>query len=127
GPLIPRLIDEIPALAVAACYAQGETVIRDAAELRVKESDRLAALAQELGALGAHIHELPDGLIIRGRPLHGGEVSSHGDHRLAMALAVGALAARGPVTIAGAECVNISFPDFFSHLPGTIRFSLTDA
>ncbi|MDK2882812.1 MAG: 3-phosphoshikimate 1-carboxyvinyltransferase [Bacillota bacterium] len=119
GPLIPRLIDEIPALAVAACYAQGETVIRDAAELRVKESDRLAALARELGALGAQIHELPDGLIIRGRPLHGGEVSSHGDHRLAMALAVGALAASGPVTIAGAECVNVSFPDFFSHLPGT--------
>lgn len=122
GPLIPRLIDEIPALAVAACYAQGETVIRDAAELRVKESDRLAALAQELGALGAHIHELPDGLIIRGRPLGGGEVSSHGDHRLAMALAVGALAASGPVTIAGAECVNVSFPDFFTHLPGAISF-----
>lgn len=122
GPLIPRLIDEIPALAVAACYAQGETVIRDSAELRVKESDRLAALARELGILGADIRELPDGLIIRGRPLRGGEVSSHGDHRLAMALAVGALAASGPVTIAGAECVNVSFPGFFNHLPGAIRF-----
>jgi 3-phosphoshikimate 1-carboxyvinyltransferase len=121
GPLIPRLIDEIPALAVAACYAQGETVIRDAAELRVKESDRLAALARELGALGADIRELPDGLIIRGRPLHGGEVKSHGDHRLAMALAVAALAARGPVTIAGADCVSISFPTFFSQVPGTRR------
>ncbi|MDI3522570.1 MAG: 3-phosphoshikimate 1-carboxyvinyltransferase [Bacillota bacterium] len=121
GQLIPRLIDEIPALAVAACYAQGETVIRDAAELRVKESDRLAALARELGALGADIRELPDGLIIRGRLLHGGEVKSHGDHRLAMALAVAALAARGPVTIAGADCVSISFPTFFSQVPATRR------
>ncbi|MDN5347646.1 MAG: 3-phosphoshikimate 1-carboxyvinyltransferase [Clostridia bacterium] len=116
GEIIPRLIDEIPVLAVAAAVAEGETVIRDAAELRVKESDRIAALTRELRRLGAHIEPLPDGMIIRGGELHGAEVDSHGDHRLAMALAVAGLVARGETVVRGAECIAISYPDFCRDL-----------
>jgi 3-phosphoshikimate 1-carboxyvinyltransferase len=113
GALIPRLIDEIPILAVAAACAEGETEIRDAGELRVKESDRLAALAGELGRLGADVLERPDGLRIRGgRPLTGATCSSRGDHRIAMALAVAALVARGETRLADCACVRTSFPDF---------------
>jgi 3-phosphoshikimate 1-carboxyvinyltransferase len=113
GPLIPRAIDELPVLAVAACLADGETVIRDAAELRVKESDRVAVLVRELGRLGAQIEPRPDGLAIAGgRRLHGGRVQSGGDHRIAMALAVAALCADGPVTIEDSACIETSFPGF---------------
>lgn len=117
GALIPRLIDEIPILAVAAASAEGETEIRDAGELRVKESDRIAAIASELGRLGADLTERPDGLAIRGgHPLAGAPCSSRGDHRVAMALAVAALVARGETRIADTACVRTSFPGFFSLL-----------
>lgn len=117
GALIPRLIDEIPVLTVAAACAKGTTVVRDAAELKYKESDRLRTMALELSRLGAEIEELPDGLIIRGsRPLRGAVVESHGDHRVAMALAVAGLAAEGETTVVGAEAIKVSFPDFVAVL-----------
>jgi 3-phosphoshikimate 1-carboxyvinyltransferase len=117
GDLIPRLVDEIPILAVAAIFAQGTTVIKDAAELRVKESDRLAAVATQLNRMGAKINELPDGLEITGEtPLVGAEVESYGDHRIAMSLAIAALNAKGTTTILGAEAAAISYPEFVSTL-----------
>jgi 3-phosphoshikimate 1-carboxyvinyltransferase len=113
GPMIPRAIDELPVIAVAAALAEGETVIQDAAELRVKESDRIAALARGLGALGAKVEPRPDGLVIEGVPrLHGGRVSSGGDHRIAMAMAVAALRADGQVEIDDPACIQTSFPAF---------------
>ncbi len=122
GDLIPRAIDEIPVIAVAACLAEGETVIRDAAELRVKESDRIAALARELGRLGATIEPRPDGLaIIGGKRLHGGRAASGGDHRIAMALAVAGLCADGPVTIGDPDCIQTSFPEFETVLRRATR------
>lgn len=114
---VPSLIDELPVLAVAACAARGVTRVRGAAELRVKESDRLAAVAEELRRLGARITELPDGWVIEGPcRLRGGTVSSRGDHRLAMAWAVAGLAADAPVQVTGAEAVAVSYPGFFAHL-----------
>ena len=114
GELVPLLIDEIPVLAALAAAAEGTTTIRDAAELRVKESDRIKALATGLRKMGACVEELPDGLIITGgRRLIGAQVDSCGDHRIAMALAVAAQRAEGPTQIAGAECVDISFPNFW--------------
>lgn len=113
GALIPRLIDEIPILAVAAAAAEGETEIRDAGELRVKESDRIAAVAAELARLGVDVAERPDGLRIRGgRPFAGAPCSSRGDHRVAMALAVAALVARGETRVGDTACIGTSFPDF---------------
>jgi 3-phosphoshikimate 1-carboxyvinyltransferase len=113
GELIPRLIDEIPVLAVAACLAEGSTRIRDAAELRVKESDRIAAVALELGKMGARITERPDGLeITGGARLTGARVRSGGDHRMAMALAVAGLVADGPTLIEDTACIATSFPGF---------------
>ncbi len=113
GSLIPRLIDEIPILAVAAVFAQGTTVIRDAAELRVKESDRISAMATQLNRLGAKVTELPDGLEITGNTsLTGTEVDSYGDHRIAMSLAIAALNAAGSTQIGQAEAAAISYPDF---------------
>lgn len=117
GALIPRLIDEVPVLAVAAAYATGQTVIRDAAELRAKETDRIAAVAGELTHLGAHVTPTEDGLIIAGGGrLRGAPVASYGDHRMAMALAVAALAAEGETQIAQADCVAVSYPDFWADL-----------
>ncbi len=113
GDLIPRLIDEIPVLAVAAVFAQGTTVIRDAAELRVKESDRIAVIAQQLTNMGARVTELPDGLeITGGTPLSGTTVESHGDHRIAMSLAIAALNAAGQTSLQGGEAATVSYPDF---------------
>lgn len=113
GTLIPRLIDEIPILAVAAAYAQGTTVIRDAAELKVKESNRIAAVAAELRKFGVMIEELPDGLVIQGgTPLTGASCRSYGDHRIAMAMAVAGLSARSQTIIEDAGCVDVSFPGF---------------
>jgi 3-phosphoshikimate 1-carboxyvinyltransferase len=117
GDMIPRLIDEIPILAVAACFAEGETQIRDAAELRVKETDRIATLCRELRAMGALIEELPDGMVIQGMGrLEAARVRSHNDHRVAMSLAIAGLAAEGETVIDGFSCVGTSFPDFEKHL-----------
>ena len=114
GALLPRLIDEIPLIAVLATQAVGETLVRDAAELRVKESDRLHAISTELSKMGAQIECLPDGLRVQGpTPLHGAEVYSYGDHRIAMALAIAGLVAQaGETLIHDVECVQTSFPDF---------------
>jgi len=115
--LVPSLIDEIPALAVAGAHAEGALSVTGARELRVKESDRIAALAEGLARLGADVEELDDGFVVRGgRPLRGARVRSHGDHRIAMALAVAALTASGETEIEGSECVSVSFPDFFQLL-----------
>jgi 3-phosphoshikimate 1-carboxyvinyltransferase len=117
GTLIPRLIDEIPALAVAASLAEGETVIRDAGELRAKESDRIRTTVQELRRLGARIDERADGMVIQGvGSLRGGTCGSHGDHRLAMALAVAGLLADGETIVKGAEAASVSYPSFWDTL-----------
>ena len=117
GEIIPRLIDEIPILAVAAIFAQGPTHIRDAAELRVKESDRLAVIAQQLSKMGAIVTEYPDGLdITGGQPLHGAELDSYTDHRIAMSLAIAALRATGQTHIDRAEAASISYPNFVATL-----------
>jgi 3-phosphoshikimate 1-carboxyvinyltransferase len=122
GELIPRIIDEIPVLAVVACCAEGVTVIRDAAELRVKESDRIATIASELSKFGAKIGVLPDGLAIEGgASLRGAEVDSHGDHRIAMAMAVAGLVASGETVVRGTECVATSFPGFAADLAELAR------
>jgi len=114
---VPGLVDEVPALAVAATAAGGTFRLTGAAELRVKESDRLAALAEGLGRMGARVSELPDGLVIEGGlPLASAAVRAHDDHRIAMALAIAGLVARGATTIEGAECVAVSFPGFFDVL-----------
>ena len=117
GAEIPNVIDEIPVLAVAAALAKGTTVIKDAAELRVKESDRLAVVAHHLKAMGADVEELPDGMVIRGgHPLHGAHLESHGDHRIAMAFAIAGLFATGETVITGTECVETSYPGFAGQL-----------
>jgi len=117
GALIPNLIDELPALAIAASIAQGVTVVKNAAELRVKESDRISAIVNLLRGMGVDTTEQEDGYIIRGgQPLKGTEYDSQGDHRMAMAAAIAALVAEGNVTIKTAECVKISFPGFFDVL-----------
>jgi 3-phosphoshikimate 1-carboxyvinyltransferase len=117
GDIIPRLIDEIPVLAVAGCVAKGKTVIKDAEELRVKESDRIATVAGELSRLGAKIEPLPDGIVIYGgRPLVGTEVDSHLDHRLAMSLAIAGLVAKGETTIDHAQAAQVSYPAFWQTL-----------
>jgi len=113
GPLVVRMIDEFPAFAIAAAFAEGETRVSQAGELRYKESDRIAALCTELASLGANVAETADGFIIQGKRLAGGEqVASHGDHRLAMALAVAGLACQQPVTVLGAGIITESFPAF---------------
>ena len=121
GDIIPRLIDEIPILAVAAAFADGTTVIKDAAELRVKESDRLAVMATELGKMGANITELEDGLeIVGGNSLRGAEVDSFNDHRIAMSLAIAALNATGETIIHRAEAASISYPNFVTTLTAVL-------
>jgi 3-phosphoshikimate 1-carboxyvinyltransferase len=113
GALIPRLIDEIPVIAVAAAFAEGTTVIRDAAELRVKESDRIATMAAELRKLGAEVRERPDGMEIEGsRRLSGALCDSHGDHRIAMSLAVAGLGAEGETVVRDTSWIETSFPGF---------------
>jgi 3-phosphoshikimate 1-carboxyvinyltransferase len=117
GDLIPRLIDEVPILAVAALFARGTTIIQDAAELRVKESDRIAVMAQQLSRLGAQVTERPDGLEISGgQRLTGAIVDSDTDHRIAMSLAIAALCARGATQIQRAEAAAVSYPTFFETL-----------
>lgn len=117
GTMIARLIDEIPILAVVATQAEGRTVIRDAAELKVKETNRIATVASELRKLGASVEETPDGLIIDGpTPLRGALLDSHGDHRIGMAMAIAGLAADGEVRVKGAEAIAVSFPHFAETL-----------
>lgn len=118
GDIIPRLIDEIPVLAVAMAMARGESVVADAGELRVKESDRIAAVCNELAKLGVLIEEKEDGFVIQGQrgDLQGALVDSRGDHRIAMSLAVAALRARGETHIANSRVVDISFPNFWMLL-----------
>jgi 3-phosphoshikimate 1-carboxyvinyltransferase len=119
GDMVPLIIDELPVLAVAACFASGTTNVRDAQELRVKESDRISTTVKELSALGARIEERPDGMAIEGTGrLTGSAVQSHGDHRLAMALAVAGLVAEGDTVVEGAEAVDVSYPQFWEHLQG---------
>ena len=114
GDLVSRAIDELPAVAVAACFAEGETVITGAGELRVKESDRISAMAGELRALGADVEELSDGMAINGaEDVRGGRCRSLGDHRVCMSLAVAATRAREETVVEGAECAAVSFPGFF--------------
>ncbi len=115
GESVSRAIDELPVISVAACFAEGETVISGAGELRVKETDRISAMTGELSKLGADIKETPDGMIINGtEELRGARCESRGDHRVAMSLAVAATRARGETVIGDSGCVSISFPEFFS-------------
>ena len=117
GDMIPRILDEVPILAVAACFASGETVIRDAAELRVKESDRIATTVEELSRLGADIEAREDGMVIRGTGgLTGAVCHSHGDHRLAMAMAVCGLVADGEIEVHGASDASVSYPSFWEDI-----------
>ena len=119
GSVIPRLIDEIPILAIAATCAEGTTVIEDAEELRVKESDRIVAMVKELTKLGANITERPDGMeIVGGKALNGTELESYDDHRIAMSLAIAALVAKGKTSINRAESAAISYPSFIPTLQG---------
>src|SRR5882757_4551766 len=119
GDLVPLLIDELPMLAALGPYTEQGIEIRDAGELRVKESDRIAALAENLKRMGAKVEERPDGLRVEGRSagkLHGAEINPRGDHRIAMAFAVAGLAAQGETKILDAECAGVSYPSFFSEL-----------
>jgi len=126
GDLVPRMIDEFPLLALVATQAEGETRVRDAAELRVKETDRIATVVNGLRALGAHIDERADGFVVEGpTPLDGALVDAAGDHRLAMMLAISGLIAREQTTISSAECIGDSYPGFERTLeqlaPGAAR------
>ena len=119
GARIAQLIDELPMLAALGPYTEQGVEIRDATELRVKESDRIAVVAENLRRMGAHVEERPDGLRVEGRSvgaLHGAEIDPHGDHRIAMAFAVAALGAQGATQIRDAECAAVSYPDFFTVL-----------
>ena len=117
GAVIPSLIDEIPILAVMAAFAEGTTVIRDAAELKVKETNRIQTVTENLLAMGAEIIPTEDGMIIHGTgALKGTQIQSHLDHRIAMAFSVAALAAEGTTTILDSQCVDISYPGFFAQL-----------
>lgn len=117
GTIIPTLIDELPVIAIMAAYAEGTTVIADASELKVKESNRIDVMVDNLTAMGADITGTDDGMIIKGgSPLHGALIHSMDDHRIAMSFAVASLLAEGAVTIEGGECVNISYPGFYRDL-----------
>ena len=117
GSIIPALIDELPMLAVLACFAEGTTIIRDAQELKVKESNRIDVMVQNLTAMGARIQGTEDGMIIEGGvPLHGAVIDSRLDHRIAMSFAIAGLASDGTTQILGSDCVNISYPGFYADL-----------
>lgn len=117
GSVIPRLIDEIPVIAILACFAEGTTIIKDAQELKVKESNRIDVMVKNLAAMGADIEATDDGMIIHGgTPLHGAVIDSKLDHRIAMSFAVAGINAEGETEITGGECVTISYPDFYHDL-----------
>lgn len=122
GDIIGRLIDEIPIIVVAAALADGKTVIKDARELRHKETDRIKAMTMELNKMGAKIEELPDGMIINGvKSLKPAKLNSYGDHRIAMALSIAALCTNGKSAIEGFQSVNISYPSFYKTLDNLIE------
>lgn len=124
GSVIPRLIDEIPIIAVAACFAEGTTVIKDASELKVKESNRLDVMVTELTKMGADITATEDGMIIKGKStgkLHGAVIDSRDDHRIAMSFAIAGLLSEGTTTIQRADCVNISYPTFYEDLKKLVK------
>lgn len=117
GAVIPKLIDELPIIAILACFADGTTIIKDAQELKVKESNRIDVMVQNLSAMGADIEATEDGMIIRGgKALHGAVIDSKLDHRIAMSFAIAGMNAEGTTEIQGAECVNISYPNFYQDL-----------
>lgn len=117
GSLIPTLIDEIPIIAIMACFAEGTTIISDAAELKVKESNRIDVMVKNLTLMGADVTATDDGMIIKGgKPLSGATIDSKADHRIAMSFAIADLLCEEEVTILGKECVNISYPEFFTDL-----------
>lgn len=117
GSIIPTLIDEIPMIAVMAAFAEGTTVIRDAAELKVKESDRIAVVTEGLRRMGANIQPTEDGMVIHGgKPLQGAKINSYLDHRIAMSFAVAGTICDGTMDIVGGDCVNISYPEFYRDL-----------
>ncbi|CAN5656348.1 3-phosphoshikimate 1-carboxyvinyltransferase [soil metagenome] len=120
GPMVANLIDEIPILAVLATQIEGGLEFRDAAELRVKETDRISGVAENLRRMGADVREFPDGLRVERSEVHGAAVNSFGDHRIAMAFAVAGLFAEGETQIDGHECVNVSFPGFFEELESIV-------
>jgi 3-phosphoshikimate 1-carboxyvinyltransferase len=122
GALIPRLIDELPVIAVLAAHAQGTTTITDAQELRVKESDRIQSITEALDAMGAAVTPTDDGMVIEGgKQLSGATIQTHKDHRIAMAFAVASLIANGETTLVDSECINISYPNFYRDLAGLLR------
>ncbi|MEH7437214.1 3-phosphoshikimate 1-carboxyvinyltransferase [Neobacillus drentensis] len=122
GDLIPKLIDEIPIIALMATQAEGDTIIKDAEELKVKETNRIDTVVQELKKLGASIEATEDGMVIHGKSkLHGGVVSSHGDHRIGMMLAVAALLSKEEVLLEKPEAISVSYPNFFEHLNNLIQ------
>ncbi|MEQ2412918.1 3-phosphoshikimate 1-carboxyvinyltransferase [Blautia acetigignens] len=117
GEIIPTLIDEIPMIAVMAAFAEGTTIIKDAKELKVKESDRILVMAENLSCMGADITPTDDGMIIHGgKPLHGAVIDSYLDHRVAMSFAIAGLLCDGPLSIKGGDCVKISYPEFYEDL-----------
>jgi 3-phosphoshikimate 1-carboxyvinyltransferase len=121
---IPNLIDEIPVIAVAAAPAEGDTHIRNARELRVKETDRITTTVENLRKMGADVEEFEDGMTIHGgKPLKGAEIDSHGDHRIAMAFAIAGLFAEGETVIHHTDCINTSYPGFAHHLAAVLRES----
>lgn len=122
GDIIPKLIDEIPIIALLATQAHGKTIIKDAEELKVKETNRIDAVVDELKKLGANISATEDGMIIEGpTPLHGANLRTYGDHRIGMMAAIASLITSGPVTIDNAECISVSYPNFFEQLNSVIR------
>ena len=117
GSIIPTLIDELPIIAILACFAKGQTVIKDAAELKVKESNRIDVMVHNLSLMGADVTATEDGMIINGgNPIHGSSIDSKLDHRIAMSFAIASLVSEGTTEILGAECVNISYPNFYEDL-----------
>ena len=117
GEEIPTLIDELPVIALLATQAEGETVIKDAQELRVKESDRIKSTVLNLKSIGAKAEELPDGMVIKGKtPLKGGKVDSFGDHRIAMTFITASLISESPIEVSDVECIKTSYPNFFEDL-----------
>ena len=124
GEIIPTLIDEIPVIAVMAAFAEGTTIIRDAKELRVKESDRIAAITENLSAMGGSITATEDGMVIEGgRPLHNANIHTFQDHRIAMAFTVAGLNAAGEMILDDRDCVTISYPSFFTDIESLTKYN----
>ncbi|MDE5780017.1 MAG: 3-phosphoshikimate 1-carboxyvinyltransferase [Lachnospiraceae bacterium] len=122
GEIIPTLIDEIPVIAILACFAEGRTIIKNAEELKVKESNRIDVMVSNLSLMGADIAGTDDGMVINGgRPLVGAVIDSNADHRIAMSFAIAGLAADGETKISGDECVSISYPEFYNDLNSLIK------